>query len=50
MTPTTLLAGSIFLSVALSGVLAYNNAREWGWFLFIAMILSFVLVDMVRLG
>ena len=49
MNPENLLAIAISISIAFSGVLAYNNVNGWGWFLFIAFILGFCLVDVVRL-
>ena len=48
MTATALLAGSILLSVALSGILAYNNISGWGWFLFVGLMMVFVLADTMR--
>ena len=48
MNPQNLLAIAISISVAFSGVLAYNNVSGWGWFLFVALMLGFVLADVVK--
>lgn len=34
------LGSSIVLSIAIAGVLAYNDMQGWGWFLFIAFMLA----------
>ena len=47
MNPQNLLAIAISISIAFSGFLAYNKVSGWGWFLFIALMLGFVLADMV---
>lgn len=48
MNVQNLIAIAISISIALGAILAYNNISGWGWFLFIALIMCFVLGDITK--